>query len=108
MDEKKAETIAVFRYGVLRDLVSRALAPGERERLLADIASKEWKIPGTTRCRIGRSTARDWFTLYGLHGFEGLKPAPRSDSGGSRTLSQPIQEEFFRKLFNIPQGFDTH
>ncbi len=91
MDEKQAETIAVFRYGVLRDLVSRPMAPGEKEQLLAQIASHEWTIPGTTRRHIGRSTARDWLTLYELHGFDGLKPAARSDAGSSRTLAASVQ-----------------
>ncbi len=91
MDEKQAETIAVFRYGVLRDLVSRAMAPGEKEQRLAQIANQEWTIPGTTRRHIGRSTARDWLALYELHGFDGLKPAPRSDAGSSRALDESVQ-----------------
>lgn len=92
MNESLREKIALFRHGVIGDLVSRPLAEGEKERLLAEIASKEWSIPGTSRTRVARSTARDWVTLYELHGFEGLKPMPRCDRGQSRTLSGSIQE----------------
>ncbi len=92
MKEKQRETMALFRHGVIRDLISRPLAPGEKEHLLLEIAGREWSIPGSSRRRIGRSTARDWLTLYELHGFEGLMPALRSDAGTSRTLSAPLQE----------------
>ncbi len=92
MDETQREKIALFRYGVIRDLVSRPLAPGEKEHLLLEIASREWSIPGSTRRQIGRSTARDGLTLYELHGFDGLKPAQRCDAGTSRTLSPAVQE----------------
>ena len=92
MEESQREKMALFRYGVIRDLISRPLGPGEKEHLLLEIASREWSIPGSSRRQIGRSTARDWLTLYELHGFEGLKPAQRCDVGTSRTLSAPIQE----------------
>lgn len=92
MNETRREEIALFRYGVIRDLVSRPVAPGKKEHLLAQIAARDWSIPGTRRRRIGRTTARDWLTLYELHGFEGLKPAPRRDAGSSRTIPEAIQD----------------
>lgn len=91
MDETLRERIALFRYGVIRDLVSRPLAPGEKERLLEDIAKQEWTIPGTDRTRVGRSTARDWVDLHEAMGFEGLKPRPRSDCGSSRAIPEAVQ-----------------
>ena len=64
MDESLRERIALFRYGVIRDLVSGPLAPGEKERLLREIAEKEWEIPGCSRRRVGQTTAGDWVDLY--------------------------------------------
>ena len=92
MDDELRERFAVFRHGVIRDLVAGPLAPGEKERLLAEITEREWTIPGTSRRRVGRSTARDWMTLYERHGFEGLKPARRGDVGSSRTIPPEVQE----------------
>ena len=63
MDETLREQIALFRYGVINELVSRPLAPGEKERLLEAIAEKEWDIPGSRRRQIGRSTAATWVKL---------------------------------------------
>jgi len=86
------EMIALFRYGVISELVSRPLAPGEKERKLTEIASKVWTIPGTTRCTIGRSTVNDWVAQYEAMGLAGLKPRPRSDKGTSRTIPEAVAD----------------
>jgi hypothetical protein len=46
MDETLREQLELFRYGVISELVTRTLAPGEKETLLAGISVKEWTIPG--------------------------------------------------------------
>jgi hypothetical protein len=86
------DQIALFRYGVIADLVSRPLAPGEKEKLLGAIADKTWDIPGTPRTHIGRTTVRDWIELYETHGFVGLKPMARADAGRSRAIPQEAQD----------------
>jgi putative transposase len=82
MDETLREKIALFRYGIIAELIGRPLAPREKEKLLGAIAAREWTVPGSRRTRLGRSTVRDWIELYQTHGFEGLKPGPRADAGG--------------------------
>jgi hypothetical protein len=92
MDEDLREKIALFRYGVIAELVGRPPAPREKEKLLCAIAEKEWSVPGSRRSRIGRTTVRDWIVLYQTHGFDGLKPGPRCDAGRSRAIPEPVQE----------------
>jgi transposase InsO family protein len=92
MDETQREQIALFRYGVISELVSRPLAPREKETLLAAITAKDWALPGSPRSRIGRTTVRDWMELYRNHGFEGLKPGRRADAGRPRAIPQEAQE----------------
>lgn len=92
MDETQREQIALFRHGVIAELVSRPLAPREKEKLLCAIMHKTWTIPGSGRTRIGRSTVRDWIELYQTHGFEGLKPGRRADAGRSRAIPEEVQE----------------
>jgi putative transposase len=92
MDETLREKIALFRYGIIAELIGRPLAPREKEKLLCAIAAREWTVPGSRRTRIGRSTVRDWIELYQTHGFEGLKPGPRADAGRSRTIPEQVQE----------------
>lgn len=92
MDETLREAIALFRYGVISEMVSRPLAPGEKSGLLRRITEQEWTIPGTFRSTIGRSTANDWVAQYTAMGLGGLKPRPRSDKGTSRAIPEPVQE----------------
>lgn len=104
MDEKLCEQIALFRYGVISELVTRALAPGEKERLIAAIAEKPWPIPGTRRTRIGRSTVRTWLLQHEVFGFDGLKPAARRDSGCSRALPEAVQQLLLRLRAERPRA----
>ena len=82
MDETVREQLALFRYGVISELVTRTLAPGEKETLLAGIAGKKWTIPGSSRTHVGRSTARDWASAAAVgtaaEGLAGLSWAPRA------------------------------
>ena len=93
MDDEEKKQVALFRYGVIRDLVAGPLAPGAKERILTEIANRTWTIPGSSRTRIGRSTVRSWATLYELHGFAGLEPITRSDQGRSRSLPEELQDQ---------------
>jgi putative transposase len=104
MDKKLREQIALFRYGVISELVTRPLAPGEKEQLLSKITAQEWQIPGTDRTHIGRSTVRDWVAQYEALGFEGLQPSERCDAGRARALPEPIQELLLQLRAERPQA----
>ena len=104
MDETLREQIALFRYGVIAELLRRTPAPREKEKLLCAIAEKEWSVPGSRRSRIGRTTVRDWIVLYQTHGFDGLKPGPRADAGLSRAIPEPVQELLLRLRAERPDA----
>ncbi len=104
MDETLRETIALFRYGVISELVSRPLAPGEKSRLLSQIIEQEWTIPGTSRSTIGRTTASDWVAQYEAMGLDGLKPRPRSDKGTSRVIPEPVQDLLLKLRLERPKA----
>jgi transposase InsO family protein len=90
-DEKtRIEEVALFRFGLIGDLVH--LPPGDRglyERLEKK-AEGEYRIPGTTRTRVAVETMRDWLKAHRKKGFDGLKPRPRRDAGQSRALPQEV------------------
>jgi transposase InsO family protein len=92
MDEKLREQIALFRYGVIADLVHRS--PGERGLLplLKQKAAREFQIPGSHRNHVAEETMRDWLTAYRRGGFEALHPKPRSDQGHSRAIPQSLAD----------------
>jgi hypothetical protein len=45
MEEEAKKKIAVFRFGVIADLVGRKLNRGEKERILREKTAPPWDIP---------------------------------------------------------------
>ena len=87
-----AETVALFRYGLIADL--RDVRPGDRSLhvRLEEKADREYDIPGTTRRRVAPGTLREWLYLYRRGGFDALKPRPRRDVGRARVLPQAVAD----------------
>jgi len=81
-----AEEIALFRYGLIADVLR--LEPGSRGiyEILREKAAQEYHIPGTTRTRVAAETLRGWVRRHRKYGFAGLYPKLRSDRGKTRNL----------------------
>ena len=91
-DTDRRQAIALFRYGLIADLVQ--LAPGAKglyQRLAAKAAG-EYLIPGSTRTRVAPETLRHWLKRYRQGGFEALMPRPRADRGRARRLPDTVVE----------------
>ncbi len=84
--------VALFRYGLIADLVH--LPPGTKAlyRRLGEQAYKDYQLPGTTRTHVAAETLRDWLKRYRKGGFDALMPKPRIDRGKSRTLPPEVVE----------------
>ncbi len=99
-DADHRQQVALFRYGLIADLVR--LEPGSKG-LYAKIAEKaagEYTIPGTTRTRVAAETLRDWLKRYRRGGFDALLPKPRADRGQSRSLPASVVDV----LLGIKEG----
>jgi transposase InsO family protein len=85
--------VALFRYGLIADLLH--LPPGDRtlHRRLREKAEREYDIPGSPRRRVAAETLRDWLYAYRRGGFDALKPRPRSDTGHGRALPQAVADQ---------------
>lgn len=91
MDEDAKREIAVFRFGVISDLVGgRKLNRGEKELILKEKSSFRWEIPFSTRSHISRSTILSWVRAYEKAGrrLESLYPDERKDKGKSRVMDE--------------------
>lgn len=86
------EKIALFRYGLIADVIN--LPPGTSGiyEKLRDKAAKEHDIPGTQRRHVAVETRRDWLKKYRKGGFDALLPRRRNDLGRSRSLPQEIAD----------------
>ena len=84
--------VALFRLAVLGPLVSRdRLQRGELQRLIRELAGRDYDIPGTDRSRIGEKTIEAWYYAWRRGGIEALTPRARSDRGRSK-LPAALQE----------------
>ena len=87
------EAVALFRYGVIADLLY--LPPGHRllHAQLREKAEREYEIPGSARRRVAAETLRDWLYAYRRGGFDALKPRARRDIGHARALPQAVADQ---------------
>jgi putative transposase len=91
-DQDLRHAVALFRYGLIADLVH--LPPGTKGlyRRLEQKAAREYVIPATSRTRVAAETLRDWLRLYRQGGFDALLPKPRADRGTPRRLPPEVIE----------------
>lgn len=91
-EKRRIEQVALFRFGVLGDLVH--LMPGDKAiaHQLKEKASRDYLIPHSDRTRIASETIRDWLKGYRKGGFDALLPSPRSDVGASRAIPQGVAD----------------
>ena len=91
-DDKHREKVALFRYGLIADLIH--LPPGERGLYakLGEKASREHEIPGTLRRRVAAETMRGWLSDWRKGGFDALLPKTRSDAGQARAIPPAIAD----------------
>ena len=91
-DTDYRQAVALFRYGLIADLVH--LPPGTKGlyRRIEEKAEIAYTIPGSTRTHVAPETIRHWLKCYRAGGFDALLPKPRADRGQSRTLPPTVVE----------------
>ena len=91
-DNERRMEVALFRYGVIAELVH--LPPGTpgMYKLIKDQAKQCWPIPYSRRNRIAAETIRHWLKLHRKGGFDALMPKPRADAGCCRRLPQQVAD----------------
>jgi transposase InsO family protein len=90
--KKKLDEVALFRFGVIGDLVH--LPPGSTglTARLREKAEIDYRIPGSPRSRVAAETIRDWLKAYRKTGLDGLRPKVRGDHGQSRALPREVSD----------------
>ncbi len=90
MEEKERESVALFRYGLIAPLINGQ--EKNQKEYLARIAGEVYQVPYYGRKEYTPKAIERWLRCYRKEGFDGLKPAGRSDRGSSRVVPD-IQEE---------------
>jgi len=90
MDKKQQEEVALFRFGVISELVCAHHDPGEMAEHIRNKSNQRWTIPNSGRTRISQSTIRRWIRLYenSDRQLQSLFPASRCDRGKSRRVDE--------------------
>jgi putative transposase len=84
-----AEAVALFRSEIVGALTRRELDRGELREELGRLAQRRYRPPGAKATRkYASSTLERWLYRYKKGGLEALRPAPRSDRGRARELTQ--------------------
>jgi len=106
MNEELKKRIAVFRFGVIGELVGRKdLSWGERERVIRALSERQWEIPGSGRTGVSRTTIHEWLQRYERSGrvLESLFPKGRSDAGSSRSLEAETEAALVALRRELPE-----
>ncbi len=85
--------IALFRYGLIAQLIHTPPDSGQQERLLREIASRMYAIPGSPRTRVSITTLRRYLKTYREKGFDALRPGARADAGTPRAFPPEVLEK---------------
>ena len=91
--ETRSQEIALFRYGLISSLLFDALPAGEVEKALKEIAAKSYRIPYSSRTKVGISTLRRYLKLYQQHGFDALRPTLRTDRRTPRAFPPSVLQK---------------
>jgi transposase InsO family protein len=83
----------LFRYGLISTLLFGTLAAGELERNLREIAAKTYRIPYSSRTKVGISTLRRYLNLYQQNGFDALRPDVRIDRHTPRAFPKELLQK---------------
>jgi len=91
MDEIQKNRIALFRYGIIAPLVTRGeVTPHERWDFFRTASQKQYLYLDERMVHISEDTIYRYYRNYLKSGFDGLKPAGRSDIGKTRKLDDDI------------------
>ena len=78
----KISPLALFRLSVLGPLASRdKFEHGELKRIIQELASRTYDIPGSDRHRVSEASIEHWFYRWKKGGIEALEPRIRCDAG---------------------------
>lgn len=102
MDEKLRNDMALFRFGLIAEIVTRELPKGEQAQRLRNIAESEHLNPYGELQKVGIRTLERYLQLYRNGGFEALKPSKRGGYA-PRAISNGILEKAIQLKTERPE-----
>lgn len=100
--EAHRREVALFRYGVIADLLHAPPGADARQARLRKKEKLRYRIPGSRRTRVSAGTMCDWLRAYRRGGFDALMPKRRSDAGQPRRMSADMIEALLAEKRECP------
>src|SRR4026208_435948 len=72
----RARRVALFRYGLIQDVIDPALSTRQRGLMVRALAEREHDGPFGEQVRGGRNTIAGWLRWWRAGGFAALVPKP--------------------------------
>ncbi len=102
IDRDKAKNdIALFRYGLISQLVNNTYQEKSKEEYFRKMAMNTYELNGK-KLKIQTNTIKRWYLNYQKLGFNGLIPKTRTDLNTSRKLTLEAQEKIIEYKRNYP------
>jgi len=89
-DTDARRQIALFRYGLIADLIQLPRNHKGLYKLFEAKSQQEYSIPGSLRRHVAVETMRGWLSDYRRGGFDALLPRVRADAGSTRSIPSEV------------------
>lgn len=90
MTNEEKDRIALFRYGIISELVSGITNFGSKDAYFKAKGEIKWIDMDGKPTTISEKTIERWYYNYMKYGFDALRPKGRNDRGGTRKLDDEI------------------
>ncbi len=90
MNDEGKKKIALFRYGVIADLITKSFTEASQNAFYKNAAAKITQDHNGKPYKVSPSTIERWYLRYKNHGFDGLLPKKREDGGQFRKISDEV------------------
>lgn len=90
MTEKEREQIALFRFSIISPILTGQ--ESNAAAYFAQVSAQKQQVPVFGEKDYSPKTMANWLHRYRKFGFEGLKPAIRSDKNKSRSITGEIEQ----------------
>lgn len=90
MTENEKQEVALFRYSILSPCLQGNDEYGSLKHFFTVLSAKSYDFKGK-KLTFASGTIEQWYYAYKKRGFDGLKPAGRSDAGVPRKMNEDIE-----------------
>jgi len=95
--------IAQMKFGVIAPVIQGLFPDATKTAYYKRASEKPLTMPDGRQVKFNYNTFEKWEHAYRKHGFDGLCPKTRSDSGETRTLSKEAIAEIYRLKEKFPK-----